>query len=49
MGDPFYPTLKPYGPDDFSTPLQLVARRLEFTDPVSGRDMAFVSSVPLRW
>lgn len=49
MGDPFYPTLKPYGPDDFSTPLQLVARRLEFTDPVSGRDMAFVSSVPLQW
>ncbi|MDC7285113.1 pseudouridine synthase [Bifidobacterium thermophilum] len=49
MGDPFYPTLKPCGPDDFSTPLQLVARRLEFTDPVSGRDMVFVSSAPLRW
>ena len=43
MGDPFYPT------HDFSTPLQLVARRLEFTDPVSGLDMVFVSSAPLRW
>lgn len=47
MGDPFYPTLKPYGPDDFSTPLQLVARRLEFTDPISGRDMCCISSIPL--
>lgn len=48
VGDPFYPVLKPCDPDDVSAPLQLVARRLVFTDPVSGRDMDFVSLIPLQ-
>jgi tRNA pseudouridine32 synthase/23S rRNA pseudouridine746 synthase len=41
LGDRLYPDLvaKPTGPG----PLQLLARRLEFTDPVSGRRRVFVS------
>jgi len=31
-------------PDDFSAPLQLVAHRLEFDDPITGRRRSFVSS-----
>lgn len=48
VGDDFYPVLrdpKPY--DDFSEPLELVARSLEFADPVSGEPRRFVSRVPL--
>ncbi|WP_407696008.1 pseudouridine synthase [Shewanella cyperi] len=38
LNDRFYPTLKPKGPDDFDKPLKLVAKRLRFRDPISGRD-----------
>jgi tRNA pseudouridine32 synthase/23S rRNA pseudouridine746 synthase len=34
LGDPLYPTVLDVDADDFSTPLQLVARRLCFTDPI---------------
>ncbi|NMH65883.1 pseudouridine synthase [Shewanella salipaludis] len=37
LNDRFYPQLQPKGPDDFAKPLQLLARRLSFIDPVSGR------------
>ena len=47
-GDDFYPVLrKPRAYDDFSEPLELVARSLEFTDPVTGELRRFVSRVPL--
>lgn len=36
INDPFYPWLQPEGPDDPARPLQLLARSLAFTDPVSG-------------
>lgn len=42
--DSFYPELQPYaGSDDFSRPLQLLARAIEFTDPYSGRPRRFES------
>ncbi len=37
---------RPY--DDFSQPLQLVARVLRFTDPITGEKREFVSRVPLK-
>lgn len=42
--DGFYPELKPYAQaDDFSRPLQLLARAIEFTDPISGHARRFES------
>ncbi|MFG2575405.1 RluA family pseudouridine synthase [Streptomyces sp. NPDC048481] len=38
LGDPLYPEVAGPGPaGDFRRPLQLLARELEFTDPVTGR------------
>ena len=42
--DPLYPEVRHVNPDDFRAPLQLVAHRLEFDDPISGRPRSFVSS-----
>ncbi|BBY07443.1 hypothetical protein MNVI_27610 [Mycobacterium noviomagense] len=42
-GDPLYPRIIDVAPDDFTTPLQLLAYRLEFDDPVSGLRRRFVS------
>ena len=47
-GDDFYPTLRPMRAwDDFVQPLQLVARTLEFADPVTGEPRSFRSRIPL--
>ncbi|MEU1018571.1 RluA family pseudouridine synthase [Streptomyces sp. NPDC005898] len=44
LGDPLYPVVTgPVAPDDFRRPLQLLARVLEFTDPVTGHPHRFVS------
>ncbi|MDT7740497.1 MAG: tRNA pseudouridine32 synthase / rRNA pseudouridine746 synthase [Mycobacterium sp.] len=43
-GDPLYPNVVDVAADDFSTPLQLLAQRLEFDDPVSGGRRRFISS-----
>lgn len=43
VGDPLYPTVAEHRPADFSQPLQLLAQRLEFTDPLSGERRAFTS------
>ncbi len=44
LGDPLYPeVLPPVAPDDFRRPLQLLARALEFTDPLTGAAHRFVS------
>ncbi|MEU3525020.1 pseudouridine synthase [Streptomyces sp. NPDC038707] len=44
LGDPLYPEVTaPVPPGDFRRPLQLLARRLEFTDPVTGAHHAFTS------
>ncbi|MDO5634153.1 MAG: pseudouridine synthase [Micrococcus sp.] len=46
--DPFYPDLLDVAPDDFSRPLQLLARRLSFIDPVTGEPREFVSRARLQ-
>ncbi|EPH45602.1 putative Ribosomal large subunit pseudouridine synthase A [Streptomyces aurantiacus JA 4570] len=44
LGDPLYPEVRAAAaPDDFRRPLQLLARVLEFTDPVTGTAHRFVS------
>ncbi|MFI7414070.1 RluA family pseudouridine synthase [Streptomyces sp. NPDC049627] len=44
LGDPLYPVVTgPVAAGDFRRPLQLLARVLEFTDPVTGREHRFVS------
>ena len=42
-GDPLYPNIIDVAADDFSTPLQLLAQRVEFDDPLTGRHREFVS------
>ncbi|MEU4084409.1 RluA family pseudouridine synthase [Streptomyces aureus] len=44
LGDPLYPVVTgPVPPGDFRRPLQLLARTLEFTDPLTGRAHRFAS------
>ncbi len=43
MGDPLYPSVVDVPADDFSTPLQLLAQRIEFDDPVTGLCREFIS------
>ncbi|MER6129134.1 RluA family pseudouridine synthase [Streptomyces sp. NPDC001795] len=44
LGDPLYPVVTgPVPAGDFRRPLQLLARVLEFTDPVTGHEHRFVS------
>ncbi|MEH3142922.1 MAG: pseudouridine synthase [Mycobacterium kyogaense] len=43
-GDPLYPEILDVAPNDFSTPLRLLAHSLEFDDPVTRRRRRFVSS-----
>jgi tRNA pseudouridine32 synthase/23S rRNA pseudouridine746 synthase len=43
VGDGLYPTLTPEGQIDYARPLQLLARAVEFTDPVSGQLRHFES------
>lgn len=43
VNDIWYPEPQPDSPDDFSRPLQLLARSLAFTDPVSGQYLSFTS------
>ncbi|GGN17993.1 pseudouridylate synthase [Streptomyces fuscichromogenes] len=49
LGDPLYPVVTDPVPDgDFRRPLQLLARRLEFTDPVTGVEHRLRSARTLR-
>ncbi|MEU3688822.1 pseudouridine synthase [Streptomyces narbonensis] len=43
LHDPVYPAVREDGPEDFSRPLQLLARTLEFTDPFTGDEVRFES------
>ena len=43
VNDPLYPELQPEAEDDFSRPLQLLARSIEFADPLTGRQRQFSS------
>lgn len=43
LHDGFYPDLLPEAPDDFTRPLQLLARELRFDDPLSGAPREFTT------
>ena len=49
INDRVYPDLQPERDDDFSQPLQLLAKRVRFHDPVSGQDREFQSERELLW
>jgi len=49
LNDRVYPNLLPEKDNDFSRPLQLLAKRVQFHDPVTGRDMAFDSEREIRF
>jgi tRNA pseudouridine32 synthase/23S rRNA pseudouridine746 synthase len=44
VNDEIYPVLKPFGPDDLARPMQLLARKLAFADPLTGMAREFVSA-----
>ncbi|WP_314249461.1 RluA family pseudouridine synthase [Streptomyces sp. DSM 40907] len=48
LGDPVYPQVTDPAPDDYRRPLQLLARVLAFTDPVTGRVHRFESGRTLQ-
>ena len=48
LGDRFYPDLLDAAPDDHSRPLQLLARSLGFTDPLTGQERTFTSRLQLQ-
>jgi tRNA pseudouridine32 synthase / 23S rRNA pseudouridine746 synthase len=43
-GDPLYPNVVDVADGDFSAPLQLLAQRVEFDDPLSGARRRFISA-----
>jgi tRNA pseudouridine32 synthase / 23S rRNA pseudouridine746 synthase len=43
QGDSLYPNVIAVADDDFSTPLRLLAQRIEFVDPLTGSPREFVS------
>ncbi|MCV7051477.1 pseudouridine synthase [Mycobacterium heidelbergense] len=45
-GDPLYPNVIDVPADDFGAPLRLLARRIAFTDPLTGVHREFVSRRP---
>jgi tRNA pseudouridine32 synthase/23S rRNA pseudouridine746 synthase len=47
LGDGIYPALTPEGSANFEEPLQLLAKRIAFTDPLSGETRHFESSLTL--
>lgn len=49
LGDPLYPEVAEVEIDDFSTPLRLLAYRLEFADPVDGTPRRFTSARQLHF
>lgn len=48
LGDPVYPRVTDPAPDDYRRPLQLLARTVSFTDPVTGTPHRFESGLTLR-
>ena len=45
--DPFYPVVQHKREDDFSAPLQLLAKHIRFNDPITFQDMQFSSNFEL--
>jgi tRNA pseudouridine32 synthase/23S rRNA pseudouridine746 synthase len=48
LNDNYYPELQAIKPDDFSKPLQLLAQKLQFTDPVTQQLRSFSSNTTLK-
>lgn len=48
LNDVFYPALLPRAADNYSRPLQLLARELRFTDPVTQQPRVFSTGTELR-
>jgi tRNA pseudouridine32 synthase/23S rRNA pseudouridine746 synthase len=49
LNDPWYPAVIEDKGDDFSRPLQLLAREIRFVDPLSGEQRHFRSRLNLDW
>lgn len=49
VNDPYYPVVRNESPQDYSRPLQLLAKKLSFADPVTGQSMGFESQQSLDW
>jgi len=49
LNDAFYPVALPCKGDDFSAPLQLLARSIAFEDPLTGEARSFASERELDW
>ncbi|GAB3442121.1 RluA family pseudouridine synthase [Massilia solisilvae] len=49
LNDAFYPVALPCKGDDFSAPLQLLARAIAFDDPLTGEPREFASERALDW
>ena len=47
QNDPFYPQVKHKDDHDFSAPLQLLAKHIEFIDPVSKQQISLSSTFDL--
>jgi tRNA pseudouridine32 synthase/23S rRNA pseudouridine746 synthase len=47
VDDPLYPVVREDGPEDYARPLRLLARTLEFTDPLTGVPVRCVSRLSL--
>ncbi|MFT4655216.1 MAG: tRNA pseudouridine32 synthase/23S rRNA pseudouridine746 synthase [Patiriisocius sp.] len=47
LHDSYYPELKPNKPDDYSKPLQLLAQKLQFIDPITKQARCFSSNTKL--
>jgi tRNA pseudouridine32 synthase/23S rRNA pseudouridine746 synthase len=47
VNDAFYPDLLDKAPDDYSKPLQLLARGIRFVDPISGKPVEYRSRLQL--
>jgi tRNA pseudouridine32 synthase/23S rRNA pseudouridine746 synthase len=48
LNDTYYPELHPSKPGDYSKPLQLLAQKLEFIDPVTQQARSFSSNTELK-
>ena len=48
LNDPFYPELLPCKGEDYSSPLQLLAKSIAFIDPISGEERYFESKQSLK-
>lgn len=47
MNDNFYPMIQPKGTTDFTKPLKLLAKSIEFIDPITGEQRQFTSQLRL--